>query len=381
MRICIVTHNIIKGDGQGRANYEIVLEAIRRGYQVTLVAINVAPELQNNSQINWVPISVNGWPTALLSNLIFSLKSRNWLRKNHDSFDVLQIYGCVTDYPADINTVQFVHSGWLRSPFHTSRLRGGLYGRYQWLFSVLNASWEKKAFQKSKLVIAVSERIKQELIAIGVPSANIRVILNGVDVDEFFPGKRDREELSLPDAVPLAMFTGDIRTPRKNLDSVLKALVQVPDLHLAVLGATARSPYPDLAKQLGIVDRVHFLDFRRDVPEIMKAVDFFVFPSRYEACTLVLLEALGTGIPVITSVTTGGAEIVSSECGILLSSSEDVAGLANGMATLASDCELRLQMGRSARAIAKQHTWKSKAEAYNDLFEEYLKTPVHQRCP
>jgi glycosyltransferase involved in cell wall biosynthesis len=278
----------------------------------------------------------------------------------------------VTDFDCDINTVQFVHSGWLRSPFHTSKLRGGWYGKYQWLFSALNASWEKKAFQKSKLVIAVSECIKQELMEINVPAANIRVILNGVDVDEFFPGKGDRAKLGLPESVPLAMFTGDIRTPRKNLDSVLKALVKVPDLHLAVVGATARSPYPDLSQELGIADRVHFLGFRRDVPEIMKAVDFFVFPSRYEACTLVLLEALGTGIPVITAVTTGGAEIVKPECGILLSSSEDVAALADGMARLAADRELRLQMGRSARAIAEQHTWKSKAEAYNNLFEEYL---------
>ncbi len=370
MRICIVTHKIVKGDGQGRANYEIVLEAIRRGHHVTLVAINISPDLQQNSHVRWVPISVKGYPTALLSNLIFSWQSRRWLEQHHLEFDLLQVYGCVTDYPADVNTFQFVHSGWLRSPFHTSRLRGGLYGLYQWVFTALNSVWEKKSFQKSKLIIAVSERIKQELIEIGAPAASIRVILNGVDVQEFFPEKRERSQFGLPDNVPLAMFTGDIRTPRKNLDSVLKALVQAPNLHLAVVGAIARSPYPDLAKQLGIADRVHFLDFRRDVPDIMKAVDFFVFPSRYEACTLVLLEALGTAIPVITAITTGGAEIVNSECGILLSSSEDIEGLANGMARLASDRDLRLQMGQAARAIAEQHTWKSKAKIYVDLFEE-----------
>jgi len=379
MKICIVTHNIIKGDGQGRANYEIVLEALRRGHQVTLVAMRVAPDLLHNDSLKWVKISTERFPTALLSNFVFAWQSQQWLKQHHREFDLLQIYGCVTDFDCDINTVQFVHSGWLRSPFHTSKLRGGWYGKYQWLFSALNASWEKKAFQKSKLVIAVSERIKQELMEINVPAANIRVILNGVDVDEFFPGKGDRAKLGLPESVPLAMFTGDIRTPRKNLDSVLKALVKVPDLHLAVVGATARSPYPDLSQELGIADRVHFLGFRRDVPEIMKAVDFFVFPSRYEACTLVLLEALGTGIPVITAVTTGGAEIVKPECGILLSSSEDVAALADGMARLAGDRELRLQMGKSARAIAEQHTWKSKAEAYNDLFEEYLTMPISRK--
>ena len=372
MKICIVTHNIIKGDGQGRANYEIVWEAIRRGYHVTLVAINVAPELQKHSQVSCVLISVKSFPTAILKDLVFSWESRLWLQKHRDQFDVLQVYGCVTDFSSDINTVQFVHSGWLKSPFHTSRLRGGLYGRYQWLYSALNAHWEKKAFSQSKIVLGVSQRIKQELVAIGVPAQKIRVILNGVDCDEFFIGAGDRRHLGLPEDVPLSLFAGDIRTPRKNLDTVLKALVKVPRLHLAVAGATERSPYLQMAEGLGLGDRVHFLGFRRDVAEIMKAVDLFVFPSRYEACTLVLLEAMATGLPVATSVTTGGAEIVTPECGILLSSSEDVVALTDGLTKLASDRQLRLQMGQAARAIAEQHSWKSKAQQYVDLFEEFI---------
>jgi len=168
MRLCIVTHKIVKGDGQGRANYEIVLEAIRRGHHVTLVAINISPDLQQNSHVRWVPISVNGYPTALLSNLIFSWQSRRWLERHHLEFDLLQVYGCVTDYPADVNTFQFVHSGWLRSPAHTWKLQKNLYGAYQWLFTALNALWEKKACQISKILVAVSEGIKHELIAIGV---------------------------------------------------------------------------------------------------------------------------------------------------------------------------------------------------------------------
>jgi glycosyltransferase involved in cell wall biosynthesis len=370
MKICIVTRSVMKGDGQGRANYEIVKEALRRGYDVTLLASNVESELQRNTQVNWIYLPVKGWPTRLLSSLVFADKSANWLQKHHSEFDVVQTYGAATGFKAEVNTVQFVHSGWLRSPVHPSRLRRDLYGTYQWLYTVLNAHWEKKAFRQAQVVVAVSEKIAQELVGIGVPKERIRVILNGVDGQEFVPGSVNRSQLGLPEGVTLALFVGDIRTLRKNLDTVLQALVQVPDLHLVVAGATKRSPYPQLAAKLKLSQRVHFLGFRRDVPDIMRAVDLFVFPSRYEACTLALLEAMSTELPVITATATGGAEIVTPECGFVLPDSEDSQALAQALSKLVSDRELRRQMGQASRAIAQQHSWVSKAKSYVDLFEE-----------
>jgi len=374
MKLCLTTRSVIKGDGQGRANYEIVQEAIRRGHHVTLLASNVAPELQHNRQVNWTPISVKGLPTQLLSSIVFSWQSADWLQQHRSEFDVVQVYGAATEFKADVNTAQFVHSGWLRSPVHPSRLRRNFYGAYQWFYTVLNAHWEKKAFRQAQVVVAVSEKIAKELIDIGVPKERIRVILNGVDGQEFVPGSADRSKLGLPEGVTLALFVGDIRTPRKNLDTVLQALVQVPDLHLVVAGATERSLYPQLAAKLELSQRVHFLGFRRDVPEIMRAVDLFVFPSRYEACTLALLEAMATGLPVITATATGGAEIVRPECGVVLPDSEDTQALAQALSKLASDRELRRQMGQASRAIAQQHSWVSKAKSYVDLFEELSKS-------
>lgn len=373
MKLCIITRSVIKGDGQGRANYEIVLEALRRGHHVTLVSSNVDSELQQQEQVNWVYIPVKKWPTQLLSSLIFSSQAKAWLQKHRSEVDLVQSYGAVTSAPTDVNTVQFVHNGWLRSPVHTSRLRRDLYGAYQWLYSVLNAYWEKQAFSHSKLIVAVSEKIKQDLISIGVSADRVRVILNGVDLQEFYPGDADRQKLGLPEGVTLALFAGDILTSRKNLDTVLYALAKVPDLHLAVAGSKEGSPYPQLAEKLSLTQRVHFLGFRRDISQIMRAVDLFVFPSRYEACTLVLLEAMATGLPVITAASAGGAEIVTPECGVVLSDSEDTQALAQALTKLASDNELRCKMGQAARKIAEQHSWASKAQSYVDLFEEILK--------
>jgi len=385
MKLCIVTHKIKKGDGQGRVNYEVAQEAIRRGHQLTLLASEVAPELEDNSQVNWIRIPVKGYPTEFVRNFIFAQKSADWLRQHRSEIDLVKVNGAINLAAADVNAVHFVHSSWLRSPVHISRNRRDLYGFYQWLFTAFNARWEKQAFQKAQVVVAVSEKVAQELVNIGVPRSRIRVIINGVDLEEFAPGpsvgvarRRHRQKLGLPENVTLALFAGDIRTPRKNLDTVLHALAKVPDLHLVVVGHTQGSPFPELAASLGLSDRVHFVGFRRDIPQIMQAVDLFVFPSRYEACSLVLLEALSSGLPVITATATGGGELVTPECGIVLSDSDDIDALAVALMSLVSDRALIQQMGKAARSVAEKHSWTTMAQTYVDLFEELSKNVEHR---
>ncbi|QMS89624.1 glycosyltransferase family 4 protein [Nostoc edaphicum CCNP1411] len=377
MKLCIVTHKIKKGDGQGRVNYEVANEAIRRGHHLTLLASEVAPELEDNSQVNWIKIPVKGYPTEFVRNFVFAQKSADWLRQHRSEIDLVKVNGAINLAAADVNAVHFVHSSWLRSPVHISRNRRDLYGFYQWLFTAFNAHWEKQAFQKAQVVVAVSEKIGHELVNIGVPRSRIRVIVNGVDLEEFAPGQSDRQKLGLPENVTLALFAGDIRTPRKNLDTILHALVKVPDLHLAVVGHIEGSPFPQLAASLGLSDRVHFLGYRRDIPEIMRSVDLFIFPSRYEACSLVLLEALSSGLPVITATATGGAELVTPECGIVLPDSDDIDALAVALMSLVNDVPLMQQMSKAARSVAEQHSWITMAQTYVDLFEELSKNAEH----
>lgn len=382
MKICIVSRNIIRGDGQGRANYEIVKEAVRRGHHVTIFSDGLEPDLQQDAGVTWVPAAADKVPSAFLHQLVFGRLSAAWLKKHRHEFDLVQSYGAVTQAPSNINTVQFVHSAWLRSPAHTLHTsRNVAYGMYQWVYGKLNSHWEKQAFRNTDLVIAVSEKIRQDLMDIGVPRSRTEVIHNGVDVDEFMPGNLDRKQWGLPEGVPLALFAGDIRTSRKNLDSVLKALKNVPDLHLAVLGGLDGSPYPAMADELKLNDRVHFLGFRKDVSQVMRAVDFFVFPSRYEACTLVLMEAMSSGLPVITASSAGGAELVSEDCGFVLADSEDLEKLAEHLQTLAQNPEQRAAMGKASRHLAEQHLWVSKAQLYIDLFEKFIAERSGQRQP
>lgn len=370
MKLCIVTHNVLKGDGQGRVNYEIVREAIRRGHEITLVATNIAPDLQQSDRVHWVLVKVKRVPTQLLSNMVFSRRSARWLKQYASRFDLIKVNGALTSAPADINAVHFVHNSWLQSSAHISRQRRDYYGAYQWCYTWLNAHWEKQTLRRAKTIVAVSEKVKRELVEIGIPANTIRTILNGVDLQEFFPGNSDRSQWGLPKQVPIALFAGDIRSSRKNLDTVLRALIHVPDLHLAVVGHLEGSSYPQLAQTMNLTKRVHFLGFRRDIPEIMRAADFFVFPSRYEACTLVMFEAMASGLPVITAITAGGCEVITTESGIVLPDSEDVDELAEAMSLLTKNSLKRQLMGQASRKIAEHYSWDSVAKSYVDLFED-----------
>ncbi len=372
MKLCIVTHKVVKGDGQGRVNYEVAKEAIYRGHQITLLASSIAPELEQSSQVNWICLPVKNLPTVFLKNIAFAQQAGKWLQKHHQELDLIKVNGAITSFPSDVNAVHFVHSSWLKSPVHIWQQRKDIYGFYHLFYSSLNSYWEKQAFAKTKRIVAVSEKVKQELSEIGVAPEKITVINNGVDLEEFIPRQIDRTLLGLPQNVPLALFVGDIRSPRKNLDTVLKALTKVPDLHFAIAGELKDSPYPKLAANLNLTQRTHFLGYRRDIAQLMQASDMFVFPSRYEACTLVLLEAIASGIPVITAKTTGGSEVITPECGILLKDTEDIAELAEALQKLLENPSLRKQMGQAGRTIAQEYSWKSKAESYLDLCEELV---------
>lgn len=365
MRFALATHVVRKGDGQGRVNLEVVLEALRRGVGVDIYATEIAPELAREPLVRWYPVAVGRIPSHLARELAFSAIATRLLRARPGT--PLLTNGCIARVDSDVNACHFVHSSWLRSPVHSSRLVGGLRGRYQWFYSVANARWERGAYSRARKVVAVSEQVAGELREIGVDPARIHVVPNGVDSAEFFPGPADRAKFGLPDGVPLALFAGDIRSPRKNLDTVLEALREVEGTHLAVAGGLQGSPYPEMASRLGIADRVHFLGQVREMPALMRSCDVFAFPSRYEACSLVMLEALSSGLPVITSRTTGGSELVPSDGGYLLDGSDDLPGMRRFLSQASADPDDRLRRSLQARRRAVSLTWSETGRRYLDL--------------
>ena len=106
----------------------------------------------------------------------------------------------------------------------------------------------------------------------------------------------------------------------------------------------------------------------------MRACDLFVFPTRYEPFGLVILEALASGLPVVTSAVAGAAELLTPACGIALADPEDAARLADAVRRLLADRPALGRMRRAARAVAERHRWGSMAGQYLQLFREFAAT-------
>jgi glycosyltransferase involved in cell wall biosynthesis len=364
-----VRHN----DGQGRVNHEIARAALDENIGVTLVASHVAPELLAHPNVRWVPVKIGRWwPTNLLRQQVFALKSALWLRAHRSEFDVLHVNGFITWMPADVNTSHFVHSGWFGSKYYPFGLTKGVWSAYQSVYTRCNALLEGWAYRRSKVITAVSQKVADEIRAIGLtPDNRVDVIYNGVDTQGFAAATGNREKFGLPNDAFLLLFVGDLRTPRKNLGTVLAALKHLPDhVQIAVAGYLPGSPYPEQAKALGIAHRVHFLGLVKEMPVLMHSVDAFVFPSRYEAMSLSLLEAMAAGLPVVTARTAGGAEIITADCGIVLDDPDDPKALAGAVARLAGNDDARRAMGVAANQLATGFGWARMAEQYIALYRQ-----------
>ncbi len=378
LRIAMIAHRFQRSDGQGLVNYQVARAALDAGHLVTLVTAFCAEDLARHPNALVVRAGKEGLPTQLFRNLAFAWETARWLRRHRGEYNVVQGNGFITWEACDVITAHFVHSSWIRSRYFPFSARSmNPYAIYQWAFTWLNAYWERRAFRTARLVIAVSPVVAEQLKELNVPAGKIQVVYNGVDTDEFQPGPGERESFGLPSGVPLALFVGEIRTPRKNLDSLLRAMCELPVLHLAVAADLTDSSMPTMAKELNLAERVHFLGKSSRIPALMRSVDLFVFPSRYEAHPLVVMEAIASGLPVIVSGTFGAADFLSN-AGCILEDADDVAELTDRIRELLDSPSLREDLGLRARQRALGMQWSHTAARYLDLYAEVARPiPSH----
>jgi len=216
-----------------------------------------------------------------------------------------------------------VHATWLELRARTQSPLAALFTRlHPWHRYVLRAEAKMFRHPALKAVICNSRMVKDDIVRrFGVAEDKLHVIHNGVDLDFFHPGLREehrlqvRAELGIPEDAPVILFVGS-GFERKGLFPLLQAVAGMPDVHLLVVGKDRKLPQAKaMAMQLGIAERTHFLGAQPDVRPYYGSADVFALPTLYDPFPNAVLEALACGLPVMTSPTSGAAELINGSCG------------------------------------------------------------------
>jgi UDP-glucose:(heptosyl)LPS alpha-1,3-glucosyltransferase len=198
------------------------------------------------------------------------------------------------------------------------KLLGRIFSLKQWVSGwVEDASYQAK---RLRAIIAISDMVKQDMMRwYQVPEERIHVVYNGVDIERFHPRNRQyREEVrrrhGFGDDLVILFVSNNFQM--KGLNFLIKALAKVkkggpPPFKLLILGRDRQESHLRLAREKGIFEEVIFAGSTDEPEKYYGASDLLVHPTFYDACSLTVLEALASGLPVITTHSNGASGIIT----------------------------------------------------------------------
>ena len=229
-------------------------------------------------------------------------------------------------------------------------------------------------------VIAVSQSTRDYLVEHErMPPDRVTTIHNGIDLDEFHPSPEQRaaarQRLALPPDAFIVAGIGRL-SYQKNfslfIDVAAAVLAQRPAAYFVIAGTGPEErQLRDRAARLGIDQRLRFLGYVGDMPQLYPAVDALLLTSRYEGLPITILEAMATGTAIVSSKLDGVAEILrDGEDGALVAAS-DVDGFVRKLCELMDRADIASR--RAAAALTKVQTGFSAQNVARAVEEVYLK--------
>ncbi|WP_343073483.1 glycosyltransferase [Niveibacterium microcysteis] len=221
-------------------------------------------------------------------------------------------------------------------------------------------------------VVAVSEQTLEEARPYLRADALQFVIHNGINLSRYHPlddATRTANRQALGVAERFVMLFVGHEFERKRLDLVLEAIAALPPtVCLWVIGGRGSSSaqYADLARRLGVAERVQFLGTVNDAERYYQAADVFVLPSDYETWGLVVMEAMACGTPVLMTPVGCAPHVVrDGETGYLVD--YHAQSIVEKVSVLLSDGARYAAMRRAARLAAEPYGWSGVARKYLDV--------------
>jgi glycosyltransferase involved in cell wall biosynthesis len=209
---------------------------------------------------------------------------------------------------------------------------------------------ERLAARACAAIIVVSRHEQEEGLRLGIGrAAQYRLIRNGVDLKRYaLDGQPD------PDVVLMVGRLAPQKRPELAVRALELARRRRPAMRLVIAGDGAlESAVVQLARDMGVGESIQLLGSRDDVPALMAGAGCVLVTSAYEGCSLVILEAMAAGAPVV-AVRTGGIDEVVEHGVTGLVCGEDPESVATALVTLANDPEMARRLGAGARRRARE---------------------------
>lgn len=376
MKIAIIRQKFVLYGGAEQFVQGYVHQLAEAGHDIHIFATQWSPSNHPNIHLHHVP-------SYKLNSFIRTLSFARFAAKavSKEPFDIIQSHE--KTWKQDVYRVgDGCHKEWLEQ---RKRLLPALKGFFLTFnpFHRLILSIEKNLFESGqcKKFIAISEMVKKDILKhYNCPQEKISVVYNGVDLKRFHPDNtnkfRDsiRKQLNIPDNRILILFVGS-GFERKGLKGLLKATqyLQSEDWNLLIMGKGRWNKFLKFAPE-NLRDKIIY---KEPVPEIEKyysAADIFILPSIYEPFGNANLEALASGLPVITTRHCGASDIIQHEHnGLIVENPESSKEVAEKINTL-FDPALRKFIGKNARALAEQYSVDKNTQAMLRLYQEIIST-------
>ncbi|MBI1347388.1 glycosyltransferase [bacterium] len=340
----VILHADPARGGAERYTVDLAAALARRGIESSLISSTPGPEIPGVT-----PVVL---PARGLSR---SGRYLRWLRAvethraaaNYDIVHAaLPIRDCDVYHPHAGLAAEAVERGHLK--------RTGWSRLGSWMGNQLNGRRQAFAFVERKLlsgsrrpiVISLSSYVQTAIRQFyRLPEDRHACLFNAVDLQRFDPaathsaGTTWRQSLGCSDQDVLALMIAQ-DFARKGLSEAIAAVAQVPDprLKLVVVGKPDPTAWQQQAQSLGVTHRVIFSGPTTQPAACYRGADFFVLPTKHDPCSLVVLEALAMGLPVITTTRNGAAEaMIAGQHGEVLADPDDVPTLADAMNHLCQD--------------------------------------------
>ena len=379
MKIALVKRRYsLRHGGSERYCVTLARRLMTLGHDVSVIGETIDGELRD--EVKFIPVQVNRL-TSWTRSRSFAKNCGRAAREG--KFDI--VYGLGRSYGLDaVRVTERIQSHWVGV-----RYRPAWWSKIQrWNPRHRTLIGLERDIYRSRNVrrIVTQSQLDRRLIVenYGIPEEKVRTVYNGVDTTTFHPGVRQyrgeiRERWHIPHDAPLLLFAS-MDFAGKGLASILRALSQrkIRDARLLVLGTGPIRKFQQLAEDLGVRDRTAFAGRQEGIERFYGASDLFLLPTAYEPFPNVNLEAMACGTPVITTTTSGSADIVrDGENGYFISgidAAEEIADCIERHLSLTTEATERIssRCWETARTMTVERNVRQTLEVFEEVLREKL---------